>query len=200
MAYLWRASTPSYFLAEVGLILFILSSSTMYISRRWGSWIKRKEKILEWGGTFLTITMCNWAHPFRCVIFFFVVRGIVPFISTSFLYPLWGIIGSLSIWLRIRGAILLHRRFILRREILRRGLFGGDLLIFLILESVRWVARRVTLGGRLTINIIVGTLLLSVSSSLPLIIVAVILLEAAVAFLQSHVFVSLLTLYTEEIY
>lgn len=87
----------------------------------------------------------------------------------------------------------------------------GILTIFIVLiETIRNVIRPITLSVRLSANIIRGHLLIHLLTSIPYnsnqifiiiipIIVALIFLESAVALIQRYVFITLVSLYTNEI-
>lgn len=148
-------------------------------------------------------------------IFIFIILnnfiGLFPYIFTGTRHLTLNLSLALPLWLRL----LIYGWFNKTNHIFRHLVPQGTPLILIpfivCIESIRNIIRPITLTVRLTANIIAGHLLLTLLGNMgstvnnffiPVILliqVILLVLESAVAIIQSYVFAVLITLYIREI-
>lgn len=145
--------------------------------------------------------------------FFYIIfsnfLGLFPYIFTSSRHLVFTLALSLPIWLgtMIWSIALQFKRII--AHLVPLGTPGILIPVMVIIETVRSIIRPLTLGIRLAANIIAGHLLLTllggqgsfslVGVTVILSLVALLVLECAVACIQSYVFTILSSLYLNEL-
>lgn len=135
--------------------------------------------------------------------------GLFPYIFTPSSHLIFTIFYSFPIWLSLMSFGLLNKFSII---IIHLVPLGSPLILsffIVLIETVRNLIRPITLSIRLTANIIRGHLLLHLLSSIIIewhsfvlisfIIFLLLILETAVALIQSFVFITLISLYINEI-
>lgn len=136
--------------------------------------------------------------------------GLIPYVFTPSSHIIFSIAFAFPIWISLilYGWINHFNKMIIHLVPIGSP---GILTIFIVLiETIRNVIRPITLSVRLSANIIRGHLLIHLLTSIPYnsnqifiiiipIIVALIFLESAVALIQRYVFITLVSLYTNEI-
>lgn len=132
----------------------------------------------------------------------FTIVRLIPYRVTRLHFPLFGVGIRISIWISILLVRIWLRPFQFKRE-----LFSNPSLRLLwvmcaiILESIRRIARAITLGARIRVNILIGRVLHSIigncGPSWGLLILCV--LEFIVVITQSYVFILLLYIYRREL-
>nr|YP_010350375.1 ATP synthase F0 subunit 6 [Ixodes cornuatus]UOK09856.1 ATP synthase subunit 6 [Ixodes cornuatus] len=136
--------------------------------------------------------------------------GLVPYVFTpsshimfsmAFAFPIW-ISLMLYGWINHFNKMMIH--------LVPMGSPGMLTIFMVLIETISNVIRPITLSVRLSANMISGHLLIHLLTSIPYnsnqtfimilpIIVALMFLESAVALIQSYVFITLVSLYTNEI-
>lgn len=138
------------------------------------------------------------------------VLGLFPYIFTRSSHLIFSLSLSLSLWLTIIIYGWLNFRNHIFSHIIPQGTPSILIPFIICIESISNIIRPITLAIRLSANIISGhlliTLLRSTGPSLNFLIsllvicqIMLILLESAVAFIQTYVFTILRTLYAREI-
>jgi len=145
------------------------------------------------------------------IILFNNLFGLFPYIFTASRHIRFCLSLSLSIWIGIIIYRIINYFNTLCSHLTPQGTPPILIPFIVIIESISLIIRPITLAIRLTANIIAGHLLISLigssGQSLGIIILSIILiiqilliiLEIAVAFIQSYVFTILRTLYRREI-
>lgn len=137
--------------------------------------------------------------------------GLFPYIFTRTSHLSINLTLSLPLWLRIIifGWIKLTNNIFI--HLVPQGTPNILIPFIVIIESIRNIIRPITLTIRLTANIIAGHLLITLLGNigpkiiilyLPILLIIqiiLLLLESAVAIIQSYVFAVLITLYSREI-
>lgn len=136
--------------------------------------------------------------------------GLLPYVFTASSHLIFTIYFAFPLWLTLIFFSLLNKfnKFITHLVPLGSPIFLSSFIV--LIETVRNLIRPITLSVRLIANIISGHLLIHLLSSLSLlnniifiitipIIVSLIILETAVAIIQSFVFVTLISLYINEV-
>nr|NP_945231.1 ATP synthase F0 subunit 6 [Ixodes holocyclus]QAB05889.1 ATP synthase F0 subunit 6 [Ixodes holocyclus]QAB05902.1 ATP synthase F0 subunit 6 [Ixodes holocyclus]QAB05915.1 ATP synthase F0 subunit 6 [Ixodes holocyclus]BAD04000.1 ATPase 6 [Ixodes holocyclus] len=136
--------------------------------------------------------------------------GLIPYVFTpsshimfsmAFAFPIW-ISLMLYGWINHFNKMMIH--------LVPMGSPGMLTIFMVLIETISNVIRPITLSVRLSANMISGHLLIHLLTSIPYnsnqmfmmimpIIVALMFLESAVALIQSYVFITLVSLYTNEI-
>merc|ERR1712014_298524 len=131
--------------------------------------------------------------------------GLIPYIFTSTSHLSITLVLALPIWL---GTILFSIIFQynnLLAHLVPLGTPSFLIPIIVIIETVRNVIRPITLSIRLAANMVAGHLLLTLlgsqgpSSSSLVLVILLLILEVAVACIQSYVFTILRSLYLNEL-
>lgn len=149
-----------------------------------------------------------FASLFVCILFANLM-GLLPYVFTASSHLIFTMYLSFPIWLSLIIFRLLNKfdKFISHLVPLGSPIFLSSFMV--LIETVRNLIRPITLSVRLTANIISGHLLIHLLSSIlrlgkfyfflriPFMLILLVL-ETAVALIQSFVFVVLLTLYINE--
>lgn len=159
--------------------------------------IFKKKKILFFTSIFICILFSN-------------LLGLLPYVFTASSHLIFTIYFAFPFWLSLIIFSLMNKfnKFITHLVPLGSPIFLSSFMV--LIESVRNLIRPITLSVRLIANIIRGHLLIHLLSSLALlnnfifiitipIIIILIVLETAVAIIQSFVFVTLISLYINEV-
>lgn len=146
---------------------------------------------------------------FICILFSNLL-GLLPYVFTASSHLIFTIYFAFPFWLSLIIFSLMNKfnKFITHLVPLGSPIFLSSFMV--LIESVRNLIRPITLSVRLIANIIRGHLLIHLLSSLALlnnfifiitipIIIILIVLETAVAIIQSFVFVTLISLYINEV-
>lgn len=136
--------------------------------------------------------------------------GLIPYVFTPSSHIILSIIIAFPLWITLilKGWITSFNKIITHLVPL-----GSPIILtffIVIIETIRNLIRPITLSVRLSANIIRGHLLIHLLTSIPFnypksitiilpIILFLIILETAVAIIQSYVFITLSSLYTNEI-
>nr|UOK09830.1 ATP synthase subunit 6 [Ixodes confusus]UOK09843.1 ATP synthase subunit 6 [Ixodes confusus] len=138
------------------------------------------------------------------------LMGLVPYVFTpsshimfsmAFAFPIW-ITLMLYGWINHFNKMMIH--------LVPMGSPGMLTIFMVLIETISNIIRPITLSVRLSANMISGHLLIHLLTSIPYnynqsfimifpIIIALMFLETAVALIQSYVFITLVSLYTNEI-
>ncbi len=138
-----------------------------------------------------------WCRTLLITTFF----SLIPWGITPFHYPTLGVGLSISIWITIVGIRIRERLPQFIKEYFNDpSLSSFWARICLIIERGRRIVRAITLGGRISVNIIIGSILYRVIgetiSRWGLFILCV--LEILVISVQTYVFILLICFYTSE--
>lgn len=144
------------------------------------------------------------------LILFSNILGLFPYVFTASSHLIFTMYLAFPIWLRIIIFRLLNKfnKFMSHLVPIGSPIFLSAFIV--LIETVRNLIRPITLSVRLIANIIRGHLLIHLLSSLSLIrhfiifislpiIILLIILETAVAIIQSFVFITLISLYINEV-
>lgn len=136
--------------------------------------------------------------------------GLFPYVFTASRHLIFTMYLAFPVWIRIIIFSLLNKfnKFISHLVPIGSPIFLSAFMV--LIETVRNLIRPITLSVRLIANIISGHLLIHLLSSLCLIrhfiiiislpiIILLIILETAVAIIQSFVFITLISLYINEV-
>lgn len=137
------------------------------------------------------------------------VLGLFPYIFTSSSHIIFTIFFAFPLWIRIITFLILNKTNIIISHLVPLGSPIFLRFFIVLIETVRNLIRPITLSVRLMANIIRGHLLIHLLSSISLLgetflvisiplIIILILLETAVAFIQRFVFAILISLYINE--
>merc|ERR1711931_394408 len=144
-------------------------------------------------------------------IFFSNFLGLIPYIFTATSHFSITLSLSLPLWIGRMGLSIIYQYNSLLAHLVPRGTPRFLMTVIVIIETVRNDIRPATLAIRLAANIVAGHLLLTLLGSqgpnlrgialMGLIVglLLLLLLEVAVACIQSYVFTILRSLYTNEI-
>nr|YP_010350401.1 ATP synthase F0 subunit 6 [Ixodes myrmecobii]UOK09882.1 ATP synthase subunit 6 [Ixodes myrmecobii] len=186
-------------------------------------WITPSRIQKTWKNLFVFISIemkANMSHKTQKFLFFLIslftvivlsnLLGLVPYVFTpsshimfsmAFAFPIW-ISLMLYGWINHFNKMMIH--------LVPMGSPGMLTIFMVLIETISNVIRPITLSVRLSANMISGHLLIHLLMTIPYnfnqmfimilpIIVALMFLESAVALIQSYVFVTLVSLYTNEI-
>lgn len=144
------------------------------------------------------------------IILFSNLFGLLPYVFTASSHLIFTMYLAFPIWLRIIIFSLLNKfnKFMSHLVPIGSPIFLSAFIV--LIETVRNLIRPITLSVRLIANIISGHLLIHLLSSLSLIrhfiiffslpvIILLMILETAVAIIQSFVFITLISLYINEV-
>merc|ERR1739838_319972 len=157
-------------------------------------------------------SLYSWVHLYICILIFLSnFIGLMPYIFTCTSHLSMTLTLSLPLWLgRILISILLQYNSLIA-HLVPSGTPGFLIPIIVIIETVRNIIRPATLAIRLAANMVAGHLLLTLLGSqgpnlafvgligLVIALILLLLLEVAVACIQSYVFTILSSLYLGEL-
>lgn len=137
------------------------------------------------------------------------ILGLFPYIFTASSHIIFTIFFAFPLWIRIIIYLVLNKTNIIISHLVPLGSPIFLRFFMVLIETVRNLIRPITLSVRLIANIIRGHLLIHLLSSISLLgetfliisiplIMILILLETAVAFIQRFVFAILISLYINE--
>lgn len=135
--------------------------------------------------------------------------GLIPYVFTSSSHLIFTIFFAFPFWMSFIIFTLFNKFNIIIAHLVPIGSPIGLSFFMVIIETVRNLIRPITLSVRLTANIISGHLLIHLLSSISIfnktlfiiripVIIILLILETAVAFIQAFVFVILISLYINE--
>ena len=139
------------------------------------------------------------------------ILGLVPYIFTTTRHILFTLSLALPIWITFIIYGWSKSNLIIFAHLVPSGTPPILISFIVIIETVSNIIRPITLSVRLAANIIAGHLLITLlgnqginikSNIIPILIITqflLILLETAVAFIQTYVFTTLSTLYSREV-
>lgn len=198
------------------IIILILPLNFWIIPNNYIFFYKNLLKILF--NEFKIIINKNKNNNFRLIfisIFIFIILnnfiGLFPYIFTRTRHLTINLTLSLPIWFRIILFGWIKKTNNIFIHLVPQGTPNILIPFIILIESIRNIIRPITLTVRLTANIIAGHLLLTLLGNLgPLLNIIIIpillitqivllILESAVAIIQSYVFSVLITLYIREI-
>lgn len=195
-------------------VLFIIPANFWIISSRYQIfWKIIFFKIFEEIKNNLSLKFQKFI-PIYISIFFSILifncLGLIPYVFTPSRHIILSIIIAFPFWITLilKGWITSFNKIITHLVPL-----GSPIILtffIVIIETIRNLIRPITLSIRLSANIIRGHLLIHLLTSIPLsypfriliilpIILFLIILETAVAIIQRYVFITLSSLYTNEI-
>lgn len=171
------------------------------------------QKILEEVKNNLNLKNQKFIIIFICIfssILIFNSLGLLPYIFTPSRHIVLSIIIAFPIWLTLilKGWINSFNKIITHLVPIGAPLILTSFIV--VIETVRNIIRPITLSIRLSANIIRGHLLIHLLTSIPHsspiiiypifpVILILLILETAVAIIQRYVFITLSSLYTNEI-
>nr|YP_010329379.1 ATP synthase F0 subunit 6 [Ixodes kuntzi]UNO53641.1 ATP synthase F0 subunit 6 [Ixodes kuntzi] len=136
--------------------------------------------------------------------------GLLPYVFTPTSHIIMSMMMAFPLWinLMLKGWISSMNKMFIHLVPMGSPLFLSSFMV--IIESISNIIRPITLSVRLSANMISGHLLIHLLSSLPFqspnlfliifpISIMLMILETAVALIQSYVFITLSSLYTNEI-
>lgn len=136
------------------------------------------------------------------VFFWLVGLRLIPFSLLCLHFPVFGVGLRVGAWLTIFLAATVNRSVQFKKEYLRdASLSVVWAVISVVLESLRRLARAITLGGRIRVNIMMGRILHVIAGQFRtrLGIVVLSFFELFVVLVQCYVFLLLLQLYLAEL-
>nr|YP_010937259.1 ATP synthase F0 subunit 6 [Ixodes loricatus]WKW95216.1 ATP synthase subunit 6 [Ixodes loricatus] len=144
------------------------------------------------------------------IIFLFNCLGLLPYVFTPTSHITFSMMLAFPIWisLMLKGWITSFNKMMTHLVPLGSPLMLTSFMV--IIETVSNIIRPITLSVRLSANMISGHLLIHLLTSIPFsapfsfsfsfpFMMALLILESAVAIIQSYVFITLSSLYTNEI-
>nr|WQF69070.1 ATP synthase F0 subunit 6 [Amblyomma nodosum] len=144
-----------------------------------------------------------------CVILFSNFFGLLPYIFTPSSHLVFTMFYSFPLWISLILFSLLNKFNLIMSHMVPMGSPMSLSFFMVLIETVSNLIRPITLSIRLTANMISGHLLIHLLSSMMMeihyfflmlmLMIMLLILETAVAFIQSFVFLILISLYINEI-
>jgi len=197
--------SPILILITIALIALFLYSTILF-TNTYNRYYFIKKTIL----IFATERLRGWIwfeksiiiRALRGTLLFIITLALFPAALVPFQLPVWRISLSIRIWLIIFIISINHRRLQWKSELLADSSLSFLWTIFaVIVETIRRIARALTLGARIGVNVIVGGILHAIVGELSSIIGIIILslFETIVVLVQVYVFILLASSYRLEI-
>nr|YP_011017345.1 ATP synthase F0 subunit 6 [Amblyomma dubitatum]WQF69008.1 ATP synthase F0 subunit 6 [Amblyomma dubitatum] len=186
---------------------FWLSSSLFLTS--WKILFKKLFQEVSNNMTFMKMKNLLFLIAIFSVILFSNFFGLLPFIFTPSSHLVFTMLYSFPLWISLIVFSLLNKFNKVMSHLVPLGSPIGLSFFMVLIETVSNLIRPITLSVRLTANMISGHLLIHLLSSMMMeihfflfmliIMIMLLVLETAVAFIQSFVFMTLISLYISEV-
>nr|YP_011017332.1 ATP synthase F0 subunit 6 [Amblyomma naponense]WQF68995.1 ATP synthase F0 subunit 6 [Amblyomma naponense] len=144
-----------------------------------------------------------------CIIMFSNIFGLFPFVFTPSSHLIFSMYFSFPFWMAFMIFSILNKFNKVMSHLVPLGSPIFLSFFMVLIETVSNIIRPITLSVRLTANMISGHLLIHLLSSMMMnlsffflmliVMMLLLILETAVAFIQSFVFVTLISLYINEV-
>nr|YP_010350414.1 ATP synthase F0 subunit 6 [Ixodes trichosuri]UOK09895.1 ATP synthase subunit 6 [Ixodes trichosuri] len=136
--------------------------------------------------------------------------GLIPYVFTASSHIMFSMAFAFPIWISLMFYGWINHFNKMMIHLVPMGSPGMLTIFMVLIETISNVIRPITLSVRLSANMISGHLLIHLLTSIPYnynqmfimiipIMIALMFLESAVALIQSYVFITLVSLYTNEI-
>nr|WEF75044.1 ATP synthase F0 subunit 6 [Amblyomma cajennense] len=180
--------------------LFLISWKTLY--KKFFQEISNNIKTKKFKNVFFFIVIFS-------IIMFSNLLGLLPYVFTPSSHLLFSMFFSFPLWISFIGFSLINKFNKTMSHLVPLGSPIALSFFMVLIETVSNLIRPITLSIRLTANMISGHLLIHLLSSMMMIkfslyslmfpvMIMLLILESAVAIIQSFVFVTLMSLYLNE--